>query len=1107
MTVQLSTLRVVPQLDGSGYAAGAKQINTANQSMLDTQRQVAASFTQIDTRISQHGNSLTRLSGKYDSNFVNMQRFGRALNELTGGFERGDIPLRNALTIYDGMYRKHGLLAEASSIAARGQNELAKAIDAANSRLTSQQKIIAANHNTPGTNYAAVNATYQLQDIVTTAAGGMSPGLIGLQQGSQLAGSFAGMGLKEVGATLAGAVGGLLSPVSLIAVGLTAATAAAIQFGSQALSPVKTMDDAVKAHADNVDLLRKRYGELGETAKASSSVLGPGFLDASIRSNEQILRAVSRQEEKRYVSTLQSNAGLTGYLSPRTNVKVDQLTGLTGGNADFQQPVNAFLDAIRRGNPDLGVFRASIEETFNKQLGSAEYTDNLARSRDAVLLLGESFLTSAGSIKVLGDDGKETTQSLEPFSASIARLKLGLADRSPDAFSGFIKDVTEIGERRGLLNVADQIIVLGKSLLDLNQQTRELDARKLAIFNTIGSNGRLLSQGTMNRDDAGNLALYESQQAIAAQRSREAYEAQIAGLGAKSPAEREAAARRAEAARYDQSETPEARRQRIDQAGSMARLQMEHQLREAQEDRTRSLQRSLADQQMEISLIGKTSIEASALRKEYELIANLKADAARNNTIVDPAEIERIKAATAEMRGLNEQLATQQLRRDLQVQRSDMFLSASDLAVTQRLRSAGLPEDLSSPEAGYMRQTMRMQETKTAITGFFTDFRSALESNGGKVGKALGDTLLNALVNQLTKASDLALDRVANIIVKSLFGEGGGGSGILPSSATGFGGAAVKAVTGGVAANDNNGALGMSVYAAATKSIESGGNYGIMGPVTRTGDRAYGAYQVMGANVPSWTQGALGRSLSPSQFLADHSAQDAVFNWKFGGYVSKYGPSGAAQAWFGGPGSVGRGAGWSDSLGTTGTEYVNKFNSALANASKNVGTFGSGLGQIGQTLSSSFFPAAPAAASGGGGGLFSWIGGLFGGGKTASVAGGGLSKYLGLTGLFEEGTEFAPGGLAMVGEGGREIVNLPRGAQVIPNHRTESLLGAANNNRGGNGRAANGILQVVVQGANGDEQIRKMVDQGVSKALEAQQIESERGGFASTQQHYTRRKG
>ena len=39
---------------------------------------------------------------------------------------------------------------------------------------------------------------------------------------------------------------------------------------------------------------------------------------------------------------------------------------------------------------------------------------------------------------------------------------------------------------------------------------------------------------------------------------------------------------------------------------------------------------------------------------------------------------------------------------------------------------------------------------------------------------------------------------------------------------------------------------------------------------------------------------------------------------------------------------------------------------------------------------------------------------------------------------FATGTSFAPGGLALVGERGPELVNLPRGSQVIPNHALNS---------------------------------------------------------------------
>lgn len=118
-------------------------------------------------------------------------------------------------------------------------------------------------------------------------------------------------------------------------------------------------------------------------------------------------------------------------------------------------------------------------------------------------------------------------------------------------------------------------------------------------------------------------------------------------------------------------------------------------------------------------------------------------------------------------------------------------------------------------------------------------------------------------------------------------------------------------------------------WADAIGSIESGGRYDIIGPATRSGDRAYGKFQVMGANVGPWTKEVLGRALTPDQFLANPQAQDAVFAAKFGQAVDQYGnPQDAASVWFTGR-PLKEGAGRSDILGTTGAGYVAKFNKAL----------------------------------------------------------------------------------------------------------------------------------------------------------------------------------
>ena len=109
------------------------------------------------------------------------------------------------------------------------------------------------------------------------------------------------------------------------------------------------------------------------------------------------------------------------------------------------------------------------------------------------------------------------------------------------------------------------------------------------------------------------------------------------------------------------------------------------------------------------------------------------------------------------------------------------------------------------------------------------------------------------------------------------------------------------------------------------KGIESSGRYGIVGPAAPSGDRPHGAYQVMGANIGPWTQEALGKRLSPQEFLADPQAQDAVARHKFGQYIAKTGDiEDAASMWFSGQ-PVARAGNAADVLGTTVPQYINRF--------------------------------------------------------------------------------------------------------------------------------------------------------------------------------------
>jgi hypothetical protein len=246
------------------------------------------------------------------------------------------------------------------------------------------------------------------------------------------------------------------------------------------------------------------------------------------------------------------------------------------------------------------------------------------------------------------------------------------------------------------------------------------------------------------------------------------------------------------------------------------------------------------------------------------------------------------------------------------------------------------------------------------------------------------------------------------------------------------------------------------------ESAGSGG-YKALGPVTDTGDRAYGRYQVMGANIGNWSKQALGTRLTKDQFLNNPEYQDRIFDHIFGGYLDKFGMEGAAQAWFGGAGSVGK-TGRKDVLGTSVGQYGKSFVDGMKDrweGLREVQADTSGLeaqqkayedlGQIGATALQGLADALadgklegkevlqilvrmieqllsmPQVQQGIGNFFSNLLGSLGGGGSAVSDPWAGLR----LPG-FATGTNFAPGGISRINERGGEIVDLPRGSRVIP---------------------------------------------------------------------------
>lgn len=111
-------------------------------------------------------------------------------------------------------------------------------------------------------------------------------------------------------------------------------------------------------------------------------------------------------------------------------------------------------------------------------------------------------------------------------------------------------------------------------------------------------------------------------------------------------------------------------------------------------------------------------------------------------------------------------------------------------------------------------------------------------------------------------------------------------------------------------------------------------------------------------------------------------------------------------------------------------------------------------------------------------GIFDIIFNSFGG----AAGGGGGNLFTRLLG-FENGTSYAPGGFAMVGERGPELVRLPGGSQVVPNNRITVPSTPSFGSGGANVQNSPREVNVYVSGARGNSEIREMVQQGVSDGL------------------------
>jgi post-segregation antitoxin (ccd killing protein) len=369
---------------------------------------------------------------------------------------------------------------------------------------------------------------------------------------------------------------------------------------------------------------------------------------------------------------------------------------------------------------------------------------------------------------------------------------------------------------------------------------------------------------------------------------------------------------------------------------------------------------------------------ATAYRVEQELLN----DALSRGVTVSPQMREGFRQLAQEAGVAEQALASLKLSQDLVFERQQLGRSETEQRVYSELRAANI--DISSATGQRLADEIRMVEhlkDQKAIVDEMSDVFSDMFTQPLRDGEKFIDRLISGFASI---GRSFAQKGIEGLMKQWGISGPANFTAAQPLKAS-------AALTGREIGQsiapviERNLSSTLTSFAAAIRKIESGsydGNYGAIGPVTRSGDRAYGAYQVMGNNIASWTKEVVGQSLSVKEFLADRAVQDRVFFTKFGQSIEKFGSAAdATSVWFSGR-PLSRAGDASDGYNTV-PQYLSKVQAA-------VDGFPSGLREgvaSGVVDANRKLQGAGSVVASGGAGL----GGMFGGnGQNLLQAGGAL---------------------------------------------------------------------------------------------------------------------
>jgi hypothetical protein len=279
-------------------------------------------------------------------------------------------------------------------------------------------------------NFNTSNVAAQFQDIGVTAAMGMSPLQIALQQGTQLSAVLGGQGLTGVVRTLGGAFASVFSPVSLLTIGVVALGAAGIQALMGMFQETESATDALERHGEWLDKILIGYDKAKGAAEhylEEATKLPQGEVELALNTkqdeNQKALDDALQQLQRQYLATGVSQDVLNSLMLEGGQAALDQRDALLGIQI-AAQAANPDLNAIAlslktfiQNNPDSVLSSTATEmlknveaaRQFTAELGSvSQAISAIPRDIQVRISMSQTFSDAMSDVNGLYMDPRDT---------------------------------------------------------------------------------------------------------------------------------------------------------------------------------------------------------------------------------------------------------------------------------------------------------------------------------------------------------------------------------------------------------------------------------------------------------------------------------------------------------------------------------------------------------------------------------------------------------------------------------------------------------------------------------------------------------------------------